>query len=205
MLFKYLMALIALAASVACYPPSYGGDQSPSTRPDYNNPSTRPDYNNPSTRPDYNNNGVDFSGCLDKIRQVKGPLVASCQRQSIRDANSKLDGLYEPIHSLSTKLHVSIRSDSSVAFKSTRSLVSLFNNFQGIVDTIGKYPRVFRRSEAQETIFEFNSQFEAILNDYSSAGVNVQQVFSQSTNVRFESWQQVGFTFPEKFGFYGDK
>ncbi|EFP79731.2 uncharacterized protein PGTG_06052 [Puccinia graminis f. sp. tritici CRL 75-36-700-3] len=182
MLFKYLLAPVALAASVVCYPPGYGG-QSPSVRPDYN--------------------GLDFSSCTDKIRQVREPLASSCQRQSVQDATSKLDGLYEPIHALSNRVHVSVRSDTKVAYKYTRSLVSLFSNFQGIVDTIGRYPRVFSRS--QETIFEFNSQFESILTDFSSAGVNIHEVFSQSTAVRFESWQQVGFTFPEKFGFYGDK
>ncbi|KAH9457952.1 hypothetical protein MJO28_005020 [Puccinia striiformis f. sp. tritici] len=185
MLFKYLLAPVALAASVVCYPPGYSG-QSPSIRPS----------------PDYVNTNVDFNTCTRKFEQAREPLASSCRAHSVQEATSKLSGLYEPVHTLSNKLHVAIRSDTKVAFKYSSSLVSLFSGFQGIVDTIGRYPKVVQSS--QETIFEFNAQFEHILNDFSSAGVDTHEVFSQSTNIRFESWQKLGFSFPEKLGLYGE-
>ncbi|KNZ60842.1 hypothetical protein VP01_1493g6 [Puccinia sorghi] len=181
MLFKFLLAPIALAASVVCSPPGYS-NQSPSSKPDYNQPDyNQPGYNRPGyNRPDYYN-GVDFHTCIDKVRQVREPIASSCERQAVQDATSKLGGLYEPIRTLSTKFHIAVESDTKIAFKSTQSLVTLFNGFQSIVDTIGQYPRVV--SSSQQTISEFDFQFESILNDFSNAGVNVHQVFSRTTKV----------------------
>ncbi|POW11734.1 hypothetical protein PSTT_05012 [Puccinia striiformis] len=92
MLFKYLLAPVALAASVVCYPPGYSG-QSPSIRPS----------------PDYVNTNVDFNTCTRKFEQAREPLASSCRAHSVQEATSKLSGLYEPVHTLSNKLHVAIR------------------------------------------------------------------------------------------------
>lgn len=179
MLFKYLLAPIALAASVVCYPP-----------PGYSNGS-------PSVQPDY---GVDFNTPTDKFRQVREPIASSCKRQAVQDVTSKLDGLYQPVRTLSVKFHSAVKVDTKIAIKNTQSLISFFAGFQGIVDTLVKYPQVV--SSSQETLLEFNTQFDSILQDFSGAGVNIRQVFSQRTSVKFESWQKLGFTFPQKFGLY---
>ncbi|KAI9621126.1 hypothetical protein H4Q26_013324 [Puccinia striiformis f. sp. tritici PST-130] len=141
MLFKYLLATVALAASAASSP----------TVPTIVSP--------PATH---------LNQCQTVITEVKEPVVASCKAGKIEKVKSHLEKVQKPVKALSASFSYSstLVIKKEIITKYSYEFIKVLRKFQSILTVISSHPKI--SASCTEVYAKFDYQFDSICTVFKS-------------------------------------
>ncbi|MBW0469301.1 hypothetical protein O181_009016 [Austropuccinia psidii MF-1] len=146
---------------------------------------------------------IDFNVCAKKFTEIRKPIASFCKRNSIEDVKSTLNDAYSSLESLATDFHSSVENKGSKSLSAkyseySEAFVGILGDFEEVLNEFISYPKISR--VCHEILTEYDQQFDSISADFESVGVDVAELFSQSS-IDVTIWSYFGFTFQKKYGF----
>ncbi|KNZ60087.1 hypothetical protein VP01_1612g10 [Puccinia sorghi] len=198
MLFKYLVAPIALAAATAGF--NFG--------------------RHPESK------GIDFSVVLSVTEEAQGPIRAQCAKENVPAVVKDLSVIYVRVDKVSEKLHTAEKLEKNflvrvflflffvacglfwmlilspnlvVQIKQATIFFQFLFKFEGILRDISQHPKVSKG--CHEKITEFNSKFDVVVQDIKKHDIEIKRALAGFT-LDLSLWSSLGFKFQNQLGIH---
>ncbi|EFP92624.1 hypothetical protein PGT21_014815 [Puccinia graminis f. sp. tritici] len=175
MLFKYLMATVALAAVVISSPTEPTTVAKPADS---------------------------LSQCENAITQVKEPVVVSCKEGKVEKVKSHLITVQKPIQVLSFTFSSSssIVIQKEVVTKYSQEFIKVLIKFQSVLTVIYSHPKI--SAGCTEVFAKLDSHFDSICTVFKEKhGVEIYKMIHEESSINVTVWEKTGFKFQSKGGY----
>ncbi|OAV88630.1 hypothetical protein PTTG_08468 [Puccinia triticina 1-1 BBBD Race 1] len=173
MLFKYLMATVALAAFAMSSP-------------------TEPTAT--VAKP-----ADTLSKCQTTITEVKEPVVVSCNEGKVEKVKSHLIKVQKPVQALSISIIFSstLTIQKEVVTKYSHEFIKVLIKFQAILKVIYYHPKI--SAGCTEVYAKLDAHFDSICTVfYKKHGVEIYKMIHEEVSLNVTVWEKSGFKFQSK-------